>query len=76
MRVFVRHATGPLPGLREMIGTESAFPDGAVPTNVPLVQLRWHQANIKLEKVMPTYVVYVEVPECVALQCSPLPSQP
>lgn len=62
MRVFVRHTTGPLPGLREMIGTETAFPNGEVPAGYPQVQLLWHRANIKLEKVMPTYVVYVEVP--------------
>lgn len=63
MRVFVRHTTGPLPGLREMIGTETAFPNGLVPPGFPLVELRWHRANIKLDRVMPTYVLYVEVPD-------------
>ena len=62
MRVFVRHTSGPLPGLREMMGIEEAFPNGQVLPGFPCVQLRWHTANVKLERVMPTYVLYVEVP--------------
>ena len=46
-----------------MVGTEAAFPNGQVPTAFPSVQLvGFRRANIKLERVMPTYVLYVEVP--------------
>lgn len=72
-RVLVRHRTGPRTGLIEIAGLVSRF-NGQIPALLPRVELGHTIADLHLERVEPSYVLYREVdPTVVAGFAAPAP---